>query len=273
MVEQDEHESRSIPIKGQINVSVKIIAAISSGIYRTPAGALKELISNSFDAAADTVIITTNYPKFDFFTISDNGSGMNSDEFEKIMSRIGGSDKRTSEGDTPGFNIMGRPIIGKIGIGLLAVAQICRKFTVISSTIDKAERFEATIDLNQFHDEDAYKKHFYGEGVTIGKYDLYTEIEEQVNTSYTRIILEEMHEGFTNRLLDSTNKRFKGRNGFEALDPNQRTAEELVRWMENRKLKDQSEYTKLIWELAIVCPVPYLEEGPVLKSKTIEPIA
>ena len=26
----------------------------------------------------------------------------------------------------------GRPIIGKIGIGLLAVAQICHKFTVIS---------------------------------------------------------------------------------------------------------------------------------------------
>ena len=44
------------PNMEKINVSAKIIADISSGIYRTPANALKELISNSFDADATSVM-------------------------------------------------------------------------------------------------------------------------------------------------------------------------------------------------------------------------
>ena len=37
---------RTVPIR----VSKKILADVSSGIYRTPANALKEIVSNAFDA-------------------------------------------------------------------------------------------------------------------------------------------------------------------------------------------------------------------------------
>lgn len=137
--------------KGFVDVSAKIIADVSSGIYRTPANALKELISNSFDADARTAIITTDYPDFDVFTCSDDGDGMTVAKFEDIMKRIGGTDKRAISERTR----TGRPVIGRIGIGILAIAQICNKFTIISSTKEASTRFEATIDLGEFHEQEA----------------------------------------------------------------------------------------------------------------------
>lgn len=59
-----------------IIVSSKILGHISAGVYRSPAGAIKELVSNAFDANATRVAITTNWLSFDIITCRDNGSGM-----------------------------------------------------------------------------------------------------------------------------------------------------------------------------------------------------
>ena len=55
-----------------INVNKKILADVGRGIYRSPANAMKELVSNAFDACATWVKITTNAPYFDIFTCEDN---------------------------------------------------------------------------------------------------------------------------------------------------------------------------------------------------------
>lgn len=248
----------------RIDVSAKIIADISSGIYRTPANALKELISNSFDADAKTAIITTNYPNFDVMTCSDYGEGMTISQFEQIMKRIGGSNKRAAESSiTP----LGRPIIGKIGIGVLAVAQICRKFTVISSTKEDKDQFEAIIDLKPFHDQDAYKLNLRDQKVNIGEYKV-EEIEKEENgKSYTRIILEEIDEGFKSRLLDLPNKAVAGFK-FKKTDPE--TFDEFIDWFKDKKAKDVPEYLRLLWELALISPIPYPKAGPVPNSRTME---
>ena len=78
-----------------INVAASVIADISAGIYRTPAGALKELISNAFDADAESVRISTGDPHFRTFTCTDDGSGMTPDRFKEIMGLIGGSSNAT----------------------------------------------------------------------------------------------------------------------------------------------------------------------------------
>lgn len=189
------------PRQGTIDVSAKIIADISSGIYRTPANALKELISNAFDAGALKIIITTDYPDFNLFTITDDGKGMSVKEFQTIMGRIGGSDKRINEkSDEVITSYFGRPVIGKIGIGILAIAQICNKFTVISSTKGSGTKFKAIIDLNKFHDKEVYRYKLNDDKVNIGKYDIIDDLEEDIDKSYTRIILEDIDDGFKNRL-------------------------------------------------------------------------
>lgn len=140
---------------------------------------------------------------------------MTKEKFKEIMDRIGGSDKRARE--TPAkFN---RPLIGKIGIGLLAVAQICHKFTIISSTENDTKQFQAEIDLKPFHQQDAYKYNL-DSGVEIGEYEIFEVEKEEPNKSYTRIILQEIDEGFQNRLKDVSSKAVYGFQLEERRPPN-----------------------------------------------------
>lgn len=247
------------PKKEKINVSAKIIADISSGIYRTPANALKELISNSFDADATRVIINTGYPQFDVITCSDDGKGMDKDGFIKYMGHIGGSFKRAGGKD---ITRLGRPIIGKIGIGILSIAQICKKFTVISSE-GNGRKFEATIDLTDFHTNDAYKKNV-GD-INIGTYVPY-ELPEERGRHYTKIILEEIKDDFKNKLIESENRdkvvldyKYGGKGN---LDP-KRFKSFIERLNGSKRIRDLTEYERLTWELSSIIPVRYLDDGPV----------
>jgi hypothetical protein len=80
-----------------IVVSSKILGHISAGVYRSAGGALKELVSNAFDASATRVVITTNPPSFDIITCYDNGNGMRLEDFHWIMKEgIGESTKRVA---------------------------------------------------------------------------------------------------------------------------------------------------------------------------------
>ena len=89
-----------------VNVAASIIADVSAGIYRSPAGALKELVSNAFDADAATVHISAGAPGFRAFTCTDDGKGMTADEFRRVMKYIGGSTNVTKRSSPP--SIRGR---------------------------------------------------------------------------------------------------------------------------------------------------------------------
>src|SRR6185295_13159510 len=93
-----------------IRVTSVILLHIGAGIYNSVAGALKELVSNSFDADAENVIISTNYPHFDEIKVSDNGIGMSSSRLRQAMQTIGSSLKGISSENrvTKKFN---RPVI------------------------------------------------------------------------------------------------------------------------------------------------------------------
>ena len=67
-----------------IEVSSRILRHISRGIYRSPAGALKELISNSYDAGAKKVTINSNYPVIDKIIVTDNGCGITKSKFQRM---------------------------------------------------------------------------------------------------------------------------------------------------------------------------------------------
>src|SRR3954469_8157951 len=81
------------PQKRDIIAAQKIIADISSGLYRSPAAALKELVANAYDADAELVVIETDPPRFRSLVIRDDGSGMTIDHFLQVMTHIGGSRK------------------------------------------------------------------------------------------------------------------------------------------------------------------------------------
>jgi len=248
-----------------ISVSRKILADVSSGIYRTPANALKELVSNAFDASATKVFISTNIPYYTVFTCEDNGEGISKEEFIKILNIIGSSTKREKN---VGYK-NGRPIIGKIGIGLLAIAQICRKFTVISKKKDSKYYFQATIDLKQFDEPESKKKiENASQKISLGKCQLEENLIDEVDPKrhYTKVIMEEIKEGFKQTLLEEEAKRIFG---IEEKADKSEAIIDFIRSIKNKRFEDFSQYDKLIWELCLNCPIEYLEEGPLPENKII----
>jgi hypothetical protein len=134
-----------IPIK----VTSGVLLHIGAGIYHSVAGAIKELVSNSFDADATRVVISTDYPDFERIKVVDNGSGMTPGYLRKAMQSIGSSLKGTLQPErlTPVYR---RPIIGHLGIGLMALTQVCDEATIESQTAGSDTKFVAKLDFTEF---------------------------------------------------------------------------------------------------------------------------
>jgi Histidine kinase-, DNA gyrase B-, and HSP90-like ATPase len=61
------------------------IARVTDGIYRQPASAIRELISNAYDADATRVVIKTDAPRFERITIEGDGNGMSPDVLAYLL--------------------------------------------------------------------------------------------------------------------------------------------------------------------------------------------
>lgn len=136
----------------------RVLARVTDGIYRQPGSALRELISNAYDADATRVVIKTDAPRFDRIYIEDNGHGMNLAALVRMLHHIGGSAKRHAVGRDLGITDPqdslrspgGRRLIGKIGIGLFSVSQLTRTFQIITKVKGEHYRTVATVVLRQY---------------------------------------------------------------------------------------------------------------------------
>jgi hypothetical protein len=144
-----------------LSVDDRVLARVTDGIYRTPASAFRELISNAFDADARTVVIQTDAPRFERIVIRDDGNGMTPDALADLVYHIGGSSKRTAKGKdleivslqnselSPG----GRRLIGKIGIGLFSVSQLTQHFQIITKRKNDPFRTSADVVLRTYTEQ------------------------------------------------------------------------------------------------------------------------
>lgn len=148
-------------VRTTLKASDRVIARVTDGIYRQPASALRELISNAWDADATNVTILTDAPRFSRIYIRDDGLGMSHKTLSRLVKSIGGSAKRQDEGrdlgitssDNPDLTPSGRPIIGKIGIGLFSVSQIARNFQITTKTVGSDYRLIASVHLRQYSED------------------------------------------------------------------------------------------------------------------------
>ena len=241
------------PIEADINAAARIIGDISTGIYRSPANALKELVSNSFDAGATEVLINTDHPAFSTVSCFDNGPGISAGDLQTIFGYIGGSDKRVM-GETGPFQ---RPVIGRIGIGILAMSQISKRFVIISSQKGTPFRIEAEVDIEEFESVEAARTNL-GSG-TIGRYKIY-HIPEQPEEHYT-IVATPAGSAMLRKYLGSGQSV---REQFVRQEFGSDDFREFVKRVSNEKQRPiLNEYDTFLWELASLCPVPYFEDGPV----------
>jgi hypothetical protein len=173
----------------------RVIARVTDGIYRQPASALRELISNAYDADATRVVIKTDAPRFSRISIEDNGHGMTPEALAHMLMHIGGSAKRQTEGkdlgitslDNPTNSPEGRKLIGKIGIGIFSVAQLTYNFQIITKTKNDNFRTIAVVNLRQYSDE--YLNQDNSEDYESGKVSIWREKALDLETHGTTIIL------------------------------------------------------------------------------------
>ena len=88
--------------------------------------ALAELVKNSYDADATKVEIRFEN---DCITVSDNGHGMTTGDFERRWMRVGSTHKK-EEAISPG---LGRPLTGSKGVGRLSVQFLAGNLDLVSA--------------------------------------------------------------------------------------------------------------------------------------------
>ena len=240
----------------KIKVHEKALAHLTRGLYRSPASAIRELISNAWDANATTVRITTNAPNFFQLSIEDNGDGFTKAEFEELMQGgIGNSQKRSRTKEL----INGRPMIGRLGIGMLGIAQICGAFIITSKT-EEGDGFKARIRLYDLikqrldsEDRDLIEKD--EEGVTevnVGQYDFLDFLPEKVKKG-THILADELHPTFVQAFRSSVqHPAYK--------DPSLDWRKALRVVSKVHTLQELGDYWRLLWELSASCPIPYVSK-------------
>lgn len=216
--------------------AVDLVRVISEGTYTSFPQALKEFISNAYDADAMRVDLSVDEDA-GAFAIRDDGVGMTLADFRDYfasIARTGRSAARSPRGKTK----VGRLKIGRFGIGALAVAGLADSFIVRSSRRNSTEGFEATIDLRELR-----KRFGHGEDLSrhwVFPYKRWN--DEKAQSHFTEIRVE----GISQDVRDVLRR------------PGERSADEFVET--TRQLSGRDEF---IWQLGIICPVAYEQSYPL----------
>lgn len=290
--------------------SDRIIARVTDGIYREPWSAFRELVSNAYDADATNVSIDTDYPFFQEIKVTDNGNGMSSETLAHLLENIGGSSKRTAAGKKLGTVAVadptkspgGRKLIGKIGIGLFAVAQLTNKFQIISRTKGQKELVSATISIHSYKENDLIDDD--APETSSGSYMVHAEADPDVDAHGTTIVLysilpavrrklqsADMWETIAEQTGDATLGEIEilrppsyhigqvGSNERIVTDPVlpwlsedspdlkftklfKAAVEEKASIREQKDLSHLDSYLEMIWRLSLSAPLPYIGEHP-----------
>jgi len=295
------------PVEISLSTSQRIIARVTDGIYREPWAAFRELCANAYDADANEVVIETGCPSFDQITIRDDGHGMSPETLAWVVENIGGSSKRTEDGITlhtadatnPELSPGKRPLIGKIGIGLFAVAQLTQHFQIITKARGEAVRSWATVRLRT-HNENSLKtstdqvwqagkakivservpdEELESHGTTIVLHDLRPEIRNLLQ-SQSRWASATQTDSDGDRLTPPPKYHIGGRDAegqpITAVPPwsgepsSSGRFDGLITAASETSTSDRNassldhldEYYKSVWKLSLSLPLPYLEEHP-----------
>lgn len=246
--------------QGAIRVADITIGQLSRGLYRSTATAFKELVSNSYDADATVVRIDTNYPEFDFISCVDDGTGMPLEDFLRYFSSegIGTCIKRKHQRDTT--EIYGRPIIGRLGIGMLAIGQLCHSFGIESHYEDeygKKKAYHAEIVLSDItipdkeqilRNDDTETKE-----IDIGTWEYETIDYEEAKKGF-HIYSSDVRNTFRREMRSSVDTKTQRKMSFSLSDLHSQFYDK------SKSIRDCQPYLETIWELATLCPLLYYDD-------------
>ncbi|RYY00519.1 hypothetical protein EON78_00940 [bacterium] len=206
----------------QITVDKRIVKILSEQTYENFPNAIRELITNSYDADATRVDVTLNLNK-ENINIRDNGWGMSEQEFNEYI-RIAGQ-RRERKIKTSS----GRYIIGQFGVGFLSVFPFFRNFSIETKKKNSNQVLYASIPCYKYFTDDRI--------IDIADIDIQGGVKfenSHFNDSYTHITLSgftQMCKGFFYPINDIKKRK--------------------------NSVSNMDSISKLIWQLSEDLPIGY----------------
>lgn len=156
-----------------------IVPEVSAQTYETVAKQFREVVTNSLDANAGNIWISINATKTDTFVLfADDGDGMSLDELKSQYLALGGSERWYDQ-----------KRIGRIGIGFLAIAPLCKYVEIYTRKRGANEAIAARLDLGKLVDERFRMKEI--ENMPIGKIieEIPNADDKGLSPHYTKVFL------------------------------------------------------------------------------------
>ena len=133
----------------KINIDKKVLRLLGAQLYGDTPSIISELVQNAYDADATAVWITINTTTPNSIVVADNGIGMTPDEVNDRFLNIG-QDRRTAYPLSPS----GRKVLGRKGIGKLAVFSLAKVIDVFSKKDGQIAACRLDFDAITLHDAD-----------------------------------------------------------------------------------------------------------------------
>lgn len=133
----------------RINIDKKVLRLLGAQLYGDTPSIISELVQNAYDADAKKVWITINTTKESTIVVQDNGIGMTPDEVNSRFLNIG-QDRRSIYPESPA----GRKVLGRKGIGKLAVFSLAKIVDVYSKTEKEMAACRLDFDEITLRDKD-----------------------------------------------------------------------------------------------------------------------
>lgn len=127
-----------------MRVDKRIVSLLSKQTYEDFPGALRELVSNAYDAGAKRVDVQVD-PVKGIISVSDDGIGMSPEDFTNYLKIAGEKETRTHERAE-----LNRLRIGQFGIGFLAALPYCEVVHVETKTRNSDEVIQADIPAHLY---------------------------------------------------------------------------------------------------------------------------
>jgi hypothetical protein len=218
---------------GRLSISVNkdIIPNLSSGLYKNFSRAVKELISNAYDALATEVKINLDL-KENKIIIRDNGKGMTDKEMESKLLNIGKKTK-TQNRDIG----LGRKRIGQFGIGFVAAFPYCETIRVISKKEGQPYAYEIEINAKQYFENEEFNIEGVKKDIPCRRYISRLSKDK----GETLILLENIEPRYLKQLKQRSSEGYTS-------------------------IKQYGGYDKFKWELSQYLPIQFGKNQPILSK-------
>ena len=233
-----------------ISVDKRIVRILSESTYENFPRALKELITNSYDADARTVKVSIDIKK-ETLIVEDDGKGMNEHDFSFYISIAG--KKREKEDNT---TQLGRKIIGQFGVGFLSIFPFFKSYRIESKKSGTRSTLHADIPLFKYFSDDNKALDIDDILINGGKKDE----DGKINQSFTKITLSGFNELTKSFFFSKQNKKVEKTSvkSYDGLT--------LLKWTlsEDLPLKFKSEKLNSVFDLEDNTPFNVIVNGDQL---------